>query len=670
MSITPEWMVGRIPTIDPATGRLPVEYVPEEIGAAVTHVDEVAGQASASASAAAESAGQAQQSAQAAGASATAASGSAGAAAGSAGTANQPANDAGASASAAAESAGQAQQSAQAAGASATAASGSAGAAAGAQYAAEAARDVALAAVGAVHADGVPALAYGGVAWYEGGAAAPDTYQALDTRGQDVALLSGNTGYDRQEAAVPANAAAQSRMRRCILANSGDHVVYYLDADDSTKIAGVWAGGVQTGWVRVHEGARDPVRPLPGQATTGAPGLRAGVPGYAADVTYMLGDRVLFNGSLWDSLADNQIGVAPNAGTSAADLSGAAGQVMVEIPRFFYRWGYDAALHRHSFEVLFDRSQYTPRPLLTDAPDLPTTLLVNGRVFQVHPAFTKAGIQRRARYVAAFGTSATDVANNASGMLRSVYDGTTTNTTNISLANYTAKARNQNVGLVDPSGSANNVWQVCDNWLVNALQILFVTEYRTLNSQGVLGGGNISGSDFNKIAGRSRLLGNASGNFNASGALVAVTQSDTDGVAWRGIEDPWGTAWHQTAGGVIRTTAAGREVWLCNTPAQFADTGVTTGYEMAASGGALADTANWYYPSQLTPGVFLGGVLAGSSSTYLTDGVYLPATSIGSINILLWGASASRGADAGLFALFASYGASSTYAYGGASLAR
>lgn len=36
MSITPEWMVGRIPTIDPATGRLPVEYVPEEIGAAVS----------------------------------------------------------------------------------------------------------------------------------------------------------------------------------------------------------------------------------------------------------------------------------------------------------------------------------------------------------------------------------------------------------------------------------------------------------------------------------------------------------------------------------------------------------------------------------------------------------------------------------------------------------
>ena len=66
MSITPEWMVGRVPTIDPATGRLPVEYVPEEIGAAVAHVDEVAGRASASASAAAESAGQAQQSAQAA----------------------------------------------------------------------------------------------------------------------------------------------------------------------------------------------------------------------------------------------------------------------------------------------------------------------------------------------------------------------------------------------------------------------------------------------------------------------------------------------------------------------------------------------------------------------------------------------------------------------------
>ena len=252
---------------------------------------------------------------------------------------------------------------------------------------ARAARDVALAAAGVVSQGGVlPDLAHAGLAWYEVGSGTPDTYQALDTRGRDAALLPGNTGYDRQDLGVSVNAAAQSRMRRCVLASTGDRVVYYLDADDSTLIAGTWDGSLQTGWVRVHEGAHDPVRPLVGQSATGMPALRVGVPTWDAASTYRLGDRVLHGGSLWDCLADNTVGVIPAAGTSTADLSGAAGQVMVEIPRFFYRWDLDV-YHRHSWEIVFDASQYAPFPLLTDAPDLPTSLLVNGRTFQVHPAF-------------------------------------------------------------------------------------------------------------------------------------------------------------------------------------------------------------------------------------------------------------------------------------------
>lgn len=536
---------------------------------------------------------------------------------------------------------------------------------------ARSARDVALAAVGVVGQDGAPAaLAHAGIAWYEMGSGAPDTYQALDARGRDAGLLTGNAGYDRQDVGVSVNAAAQSRMRRCLLANTGDRVVYYLDADDSTLVAGTWDGSMQTGWVRVHEGVHDPVRPLLGQSAAGMPALRVGVPTWSASVTYRVGDRVLYGGSLWDCLADHTVGVVPAAGTSAADLSGVAGQVMVEIPRFFYRWDLDV-YHRHSWEVIFDDSQYAPFPLLTDAPSLPTSLLVNGRIFKVHPAFTKAGVQRRARYIAAFGTSATDAGNNTVGTLASKFDGTTTNTTNISLTNYTAKARNMNMDLTDPSGAANNVWQVADNWLVNAIQILFLTEYRTFHSQGVLGGGNMSGSDYTKIAGRSRLLGNASGNFNASGTLVVVTQSDTDGVSYRGIEDLWGTAWHRTAGGVIKTTATGREVYLCNTPSLFVDTSATSpGYELVASGGALVDAANWYYPTAVTKGAFLGSVVGGSASTYMTDGNYFNTTSVNAINILMWGAAANNGAGAGLFALITNLAASGTGAYYGASLAR
>src|SRR5690606_23412306 len=124
-----------------------------------------------------------------------------------------------------------------------------------------------------------------------------------------------NTGWERQNLGVLGNPAAQSRMRRCVLHDDGDRVVYYLDCDDSTKIAGLWNGTVQTGWVRVHEGSFDPVAGVPGQAATGSPGLRDGVPAYDPASSYDRGARVFHDGKLWDCLADGQEGVTPAPGT-------------------------------------------------------------------------------------------------------------------------------------------------------------------------------------------------------------------------------------------------------------------------------------------------------------------------------------------------------------------
>jgi hypothetical protein len=129
-----------------------------------------------------------------------------------------------------------------------------------------------------------------------------------------------------------------SFLRRCLLQDNGV-VLYYLDADDSTKIAGSWNGTTQSGWLRIYEGQRkcgnggDPVK----HAGTGNSYIRQGLLDWSSATTYFVGDRVIHSGSVWESLANNNLNVTPAAGTAEANLAGNAGQVMVEIREFFFR---------------------------------------------------------------------------------------------------------------------------------------------------------------------------------------------------------------------------------------------------------------------------------------------------------------------------------------------
>lgn len=344
---------------------------------------------------------------------------------------------------------------------------------------------------------------------------------------------------------------------------------------------------------------------------------------------------------------------------------------MVEIPRFYSKQSFDPATNRHAWEIVFVPADAPISPLLEVESLAAPSVTVNGRVFDVHPAFAKAGVQRPARYVAAFGTSATDTTNNGVGVLQSIFDGETTNTTNVSLTNGTAKARNRNAGLIDPSGEANNVWQVTDNWLWNAVQLAYLTEYRTLYSQGVLGGGNQSGSIYSKIAGRSAPAGNASGSFDAAGAIQTPTTGNFDGMTYRGIEDAYGTAYRRTAGGVVRNTPAGKELHFSNDPSKFVDTSATSpSYELVASGGLIPDADGWQQPGALIPGAFFASAAGGSAATYLTDGNYLRAAVDNSVNILSWGGFAGAGSIDGFFALSTNTSAAHAIASHGFSLAR
>ena len=499
-----------------------------------------------------------------------------------------------------------------------------------------------------------------GLAWYESGAASPDSYCSLASNGTDGVTLSGNADYNRQGLGLAVVPLTQALMRRCVLKNDGSGVVYYLDADNSTLIAGLWNGTTQTGWLRVHEGYNDPVKPIPGQGGGGNAGLRALATVWTNAVTYARGDMVVHGGKLWISLSDDNLNIAPASGTSNATLNGSAGQVMVEIPRFYVYRTYTAATKRHAWDIAVDPTEVKPYPNLLVASTAPTSKNLNGLTFTVHPAFQKAGVERSHRYISAYR------AYDNGSMLQSVTGQSYCN--NKTRGAYRNLARARNVNLVDPSGQANNVWQLADMYLRHALDMLFLTEYRSFYAQALLGGGNQSGADYAKTTGRANAVGNGSGAYNSSGVLVTPNPgNDDDGVAYRGIEDFYGSMWDFTDGYNGLGNGTTQAVYLSNTPANFAD---DTATNYTAIGLAIPAMSGSYISALHDHICFLpSSVSGGSSSTYVTDGGWQAAAN-GTWYIAIVGGAANDGGLAGAFTLYVVSVSSHAGTYLGASLAR
>jgi hypothetical protein len=499
-----------------------------------------------------------------------------------------------------------------------------------------------------------------GFAWYETGASSPDSYFSLNANGTDGTSLSGNTGYTRQTSGTAVIPYAQAMMRRCVLNNNGNGVVYYLDCDDSTKIAGNWSGSVQTGWLRVHEGFNDPVKPIPGQGTTGNAGLRALATAWSSGVSYARGALVTHNGRLWISLSDSNTNITPASGTSNATLDGSAGQVMVEIPRFYVYHNYNSGTKRHAFDILVDPDEIKPFPNLAVAlSGAATSKTSSGLTFTVHPAFQKAGVERSHRYYSAYRAfNASGTAQSRSGV---------TFTVSQTRGTFRTQARARNTGLSDPSGNANNVYGPIDWYLRSATNLLYLVEYRTFFSQSVLGAGNVSGSDYAKTNGRTNPTGNASGATNESGVLLTPNASSTtdDAVVYRGIEDYWGSSWLFIDGVNFQGTGSGQTVFLNNNPSQFTDDTATnytnSGVATGSSGG---------YPSAFNGILFIPtSTTNGSTTTYSTD-IWYNDTTNAAWRIARVGGGADDGAGAGCFFLTSSIGSTGSNSRLGGALSR
>ena len=336
-------------------------------------------------------------------------------------------------------------------------------------------------------------------------------------------------------------------------------------------------------------------------------------------------------------------------GTSAT-LTGADGNVMVEIPRFYFR------------QV---KNGNTTTWQISDVP-------LAG--YQLHPAFFKNGEIVDFRYIGAYDACYLDATDSTYKSGLNLDD----MTSNLDLAADKLASVSGVYPLVgvtrdecrDLAANVGTGFRQQDFWLTCAVQLLYLVEYGTFYSQNELGAGNTNGSYVGSssnqsdsphtIAGASNALGNAStdGTQPSAGAKPGTAY-----MSYRGIENFYGNCFNFVDGFNIGIVVD-RDAFVSNNDADFADDTSTNytdlGITMASANGFVQNIAD-------VPGAFLPNDTTGaSSSTYLTDYFY---QSTGN-RVALFGGSADAGAGhAGVFYWYVNQLSSSSSRVRGARLA-
>ena len=335
-----------------------------------------------------------------------------------------------------------------------------------------------------------------------------------------------------------------------------------------------------------------------------------------------------------------------------AVLTGADGQVMVEIPKFYYKKVIDGT--------------YTTWKL--------SHLPIDG--YTLHPAFIKDGAEVNYRYISAYDacvydTSASSYVNGLNlDNSDSLYDYANDKLSSVA-GKYPA------VGITRAqarqlAANRGNGWRQLDFALWSAIQMLYIIEYQSLFSQNKTGAGNTNGSYLasssnqndspHTIAGASNSIGNASTN-TTTGAGVSA-KPGTSFMSYRGIENLYGNAWTWLDGCNINIGTAGT-VYTSNKTSHFADD-TATNYQLVTS--SFPTTTG--YPSDFLNAdeYFLpSNAAGGSTTTYLTDYFYA-STALN--HVLVAGGSASDAGSAGVFCLSSNSGSTSRVRSFSARLAR
>lgn len=292
-------------------------------------------------------------------------------------------------------------------------------------------------------------------------------------------------------------------------------------------------------------------------------------------------------------------------GVTAADLTGASGNIMVEIPKFW---------------VKYDNTTSAKQMWISTAP-------ASGYV--VHPEFVKNGVEVDYRYYRA-------------------YKGSVSGTKLISRSGVAA-ARNETITAFRTKAQANGTgWGLVDWNLLFAVQTLLFIEIGTFNSQSVLGNGNDTGSDYGMTTGGSNSIGNASS---------PATNDDT-WMSYRGIENFYADIFEWIDG----INISERLVYTSNTQSTFASDVFSGAY--TSTGVRLPATNGYIRDMNFSTKGFIPTVATGSDSTYVTDYVISAAGA----RVAAFGGHAGFGLYCGAAFLGADSASSFAFAHLGAGL--
>lgn len=299
-------------------------------------------------------------------------------------------------------------------------------------------------------------------------------------------------------------------------------------------------------------------------------------------------------------------------GETPSDLTGGDGQVMVEIPAFWYKYGYAGTTH--TWEIAnFAKDGYI-----------------------LHPAFYKNGAWVDYRYIGAYegvgyDDSVSDYIDHGNTFAAG-WSGGAIDTANDILSSVSGKNPITDETRAEFRAIAANRgtgWRQQDFYLVSAIQLLYVTEYASWNSQSMIGMGRTQLSGGTWAQGSYiKETGLSNGDGNGTNAVAYEGDADNAGaeaayMTYRGIENFYGNIWKWVDGFNINSGIP----YVSNVDTDFADdTATGTGgtysrlLDINNDGITLPQGFNDYQSTlEQIKGGFLPSDLGGSSSTYITD---------------------------------------------------
>lgn len=301
---------------------------------------------------------------------------------------------------------------------------------------------------------------------------------------------------------------------------------------------------------------------------------------------------------------------------TASDLTRGDGQVMVEIPAFWYKHGYAGTTH--TWEIC-----NVPLP-----------------GFSLHPAFFKNDANVNFRYIGAYEGSMWDKTTGAMVPPVNIIDNMYA--AGDKLCSYSGefpKTNETRAGFRGMAAERGTGWRQIDYDLMSAVQLLYLTEYADFYSQSTIGMGRtqLSGGSWaaNSYIGQ---CGKSNGDGNGTNSVAG--NANNAYMTYRGIENFFGNVWSLVDGININNNIP----YVSNNDSDFADDTSTNYTDLSI---VLANATGWQSTlEQVSRGFLPASVGAGAGSTTKITDHYMQDNGWRTVAL---GGHATYGVNAGAF---------------------